>query len=52
MGNLVALANGKAGSLVDGEAVDLFGHVYFQTHAQQINIRDKANGKMIVSIRK
>ena len=52
MGHLVALANGKADSMVDGEAVDLFGHVYFQTHAQQKNNRDKANGKLIVSIRK
>lgn len=52
MRNLVALADGKSDNQVDGEAVDLFGHVYFQTHAQQINIRDKANGKLIVSIRK
>lgn len=50
--SLVALANGKAEGLVDGEMVDLFGHVYFQVHPQQINIRDKANGNLIVSIRK
>ena len=52
MRNLVALANGKAESQVNGEDVNLFGFVYFQVHAQQINIRDKANGKLIVSIRK
>jgi hypothetical protein len=46
------LADGKADSQVDGEAVDLMGHVYFQVHAQQINIRDKADGRLIVSIRK
>ncbi|MGI0045652.1 MAG: hypothetical protein ACREBB_00485 [Nitrosotalea sp.] len=33
-------------------AVEILGHVYFQVHSQQINIRDKANGKLIVSIRK
>ena len=52
MKNLVAIANGKNENQVDGEAVNLFGYVYFQIHSQQINIRDKANGKLIVSIRK
>jgi hypothetical protein len=46
------LANGKADSQVDVGAVEILGHVYFQVHAQQINIRDKANGKLIVSIRR
>jgi len=50
--SLVALASGKGDSQVDGQAVDLMGHVYFQVHPQQINIRDKANGRLIVSIRK
>jgi hypothetical protein len=49
---LVALANGKADSQVDGTAIELLGHVYFQVHLHQINIRDKANGKLIVSVRK
>ena len=52
MKNLVAIANGKNENQVDGESVNLFGYVYFQIHSQQINIRDKANGKLIVSIRK
>ncbi|MGI0087015.1 MAG: hypothetical protein ACREBI_03520 [Nitrosotalea sp.] len=34
------------------KAIELLGHVYFQVHPQQVNIRDKANGKLIVSIRK
>ncbi|MDE1826647.1 MAG: hypothetical protein KGH99_04480 [Thaumarchaeota archaeon] len=34
------------------KAVELLGHVYFQVHPQQINIRDKSNGKLIVSIKK
>lgn len=34
------------------KAIELLGYVYFQVHAQQVNIRDKANGKLIVSIRK
>ncbi|MGI0072704.1 MAG: hypothetical protein ACREA3_02685 [Nitrosotalea sp.] len=46
--SLAALEGGKAGE----EAVEILGHVYYQIHAQQINIRDKANGKMIVSIRR
>lgn len=50
--SLVALANGKADSQVGVESIEILGHVYFQVHAQQINIRDKANGKLIVSIRK
>ncbi len=50
--SLVAVADGKADNQVDGESVEILGHVYFQVHAQQINIRDKANGKLIVSIRR
>jgi hypothetical protein len=50
--SLVALANGKSEDQVDAGDIDLLGHVYFQVHAQQINIRDKANGKLIVSIRR
>jgi hypothetical protein len=46
--SLAALEGGKAGE----EVVEILGHVYYQVHAQQINIRDKANGKMIVSIRR
>ncbi len=50
MQNLVMLTNGK--SDLSKEEVELMSHVYFQVHSQQVNIRDKANGKLIVSIRK
>ena len=50
MQNLVSLADGKSG--VDSEAVRIMSHVYFQVHPEQVNIRDKANGRLIVSIRK
>lgn len=50
MQNLASLANGK--SEVDGSLVEVISHVYFQVHPQQVNIRDRANGKLIVSIRK
>jgi hypothetical protein len=52
LGNLAAVAEGKADSQASGEVVEILGHVYFQVHAQQLNIRDKANGKLIVSIRR
>ena len=52
MHSFVALGLGKNNSEVDGEIVKALSHVYFQVHSQQINIRDKANGKMIISIRK
>lgn len=47
---MAALANGKSGA--DGDMTEIYSYVYFQTHPQQINVRDKANGKLIVSIRK
>ena len=50
--SLAAVADGKADSQAGVESVEILGHVYFQVHPQQINIRDKANGKLIVSIRK
>ncbi len=50
MQNLVALANGRSDP--DNSSIELISHVYFQVHPQQVNIRDKANGKLIVSIRK
>lgn len=49
---LVAIGLGKNLEEIDGDALQTYGHVYFQVHPQQINIRDKANGKLIVSIRK
>lgn len=52
MHNLVDIGLGKNNQQMDGEAVGVLGYVYFQVHAQQINIRDKANGKVIISIRK
>lgn len=50
MQNLISLTNGKADA--SKELVEIMGHVYFQVHSQQVNIRDKASGKIIVSIRK
>ena len=50
MQNLVALTNGK--SEPDNSTIELMSHVYIQVHPQQVNIKDKANGKLIVSIRK
>ena len=37
-------------SKVDPESVDCLSHVVFAVHPQQINIRDLANGEIIVSI--
>lgn len=48
--DLISLANGKSDP--EKDLVEMMSHVYFQTHPQQVNIRDKANGKLIVSIRK
>lgn len=42
----------KKDSVEMEKAVELLGYVYFQVHPQQVNIKDKANGKLIVSIRK
>ncbi|MDE1766064.1 MAG: hypothetical protein KGI27_07300 [Thaumarchaeota archaeon] len=50
MKNLVAMSGGRSDA--DDGLVELMGHVYFQVHSQQVNIRDKANGRIIVSIRK
>lgn len=50
--SLVSMGLGKNHEELDGEVVQSMGHVYFQVHKQQINVRDKANGKLIVSIRK
>ena len=48
--NLISLANGHADT--GNDLVEMMSHVYFQVHPQQVNIRDRANGKIIVSIRK
>gem|GEM_PF-413467 len=50
MQNLISLANGKAEPAQN--LVEMMSHVYFQVHPEQVNIRDRANGKIIVSIRK
>ncbi|MEO9276801.1 MAG: hypothetical protein ABI340_03325 [Nitrososphaera sp.] len=52
MHSFVSMGLGKNDSSVDWDIVNVLSHVYFQVHPQQINIRDKANGKMIISIRK
>ena len=46
---------GTTGSIngeVSQELMDCLGYVNFEVHPQQINVRDKANGKMITSIRR
>lgn len=34
------------------DLIDSLGFVYFDMHPQQINVRDKANGKIIAIIRR
>lgn len=41
---------GKSDSVVTQELADCLGFVVFAVHPQQINIRDKANGKIIAVI--
>ncbi|MDA4131182.1 MAG: hypothetical protein OK457_10465 [Thaumarchaeota archaeon] len=41
---------GKSSSGVTPQLVDCLGFVVYSVHPQQINIRDKANGKIIVVI--
>lgn len=36
----------------DPETIESLGHVHFGVHPQQINIRDKTNEKLIISIEK
>ncbi len=52
MHSFIAMGLGKSDSELDKEIFRVLAHVYFQVHPQQINIKDRANGKMIVSIRK
>ena len=52
MRSLIAMGLGKNDREVDGGVAGILEHVYFQVHPQQINIKDKANGRLIVSIRK
>lgn len=49
------IAVGTTGSLdgeVSQELMDCLSYIWFEVHPQQINVRDKANGKIIVSIRR
>jgi hypothetical protein len=49
------IAIGTTGTLdgeVSQELMDCLSYVHFEVHPQQINVRDKANGKMIASIRR
>ena len=49
------IAIGTTGSLdgeVSQEMMDCLSYVNFEVHPQQINVRDKANGKIIASIRR
>ncbi len=49
------IAIGVTGSLdgtVSQKLMDCLSYVYFEVHPQQINVRDKANGKIIASIRR
>jgi hypothetical protein len=50
---LVAMGTtGNANGEVNQELLNSLNNVYFEEHPQQINIRDKANGKLIISLRK
>lgn len=50
---LVAMGTtGKVDGEVNQELLDSLNKVYFEVHPQQINIRDKENGKLIISLRK
>jgi len=51
----VLIAIGVTGSPdgdVSQESMDCLSYVNFEVHPQQINVRDKANGKIIASIRR
>ncbi len=45
-------AFGGADKDVDSKSFDCLSYVIFSVHPQQINIRDKANGKIISIIRR
>ncbi|MCL4436320.1 MAG: hypothetical protein M1503_03015 [Thaumarchaeota archaeon] len=50
---LVAMGTtGNVDGAVNQELLNSLNNVYFEVHPQQINIRDKANGKLIISLRK
>lgn len=36
----------------DSETIESVGYVHFDVHPQQINIRDKENDKLIISVEK
>jgi hypothetical protein len=49
------IAIGMTGSIdgdVSQELMNCLSYVNFEVHPQQINVRDKANGKIITSIRR
>ncbi len=50
---MIALVSaGDASEKVDDDSIACFGKVVFSVHPQQINVRDKENGKIIASIPK
>ena len=50
---LVAMGTtGNVDGEVNQELLDTLNKVYFDVHPQQVNIRDKENGKLIISLRK
>lgn len=50
---LVAMGTtGNVDGKVNQEVLDSLNNVYFEVHPQQVNIRDKKNGKLIISLRK
>ncbi len=49
---LIALSATRKGGDVSQELSDYLSNVRFEVHPEQINVRDKANGNMVVSIRK
>ncbi len=49
---LIAVGATSIDGEVGQEQTDYLGDVRFEVHPQQINVRDKANGKIVASIRR
>ena len=49
---LIAIGTGSIDGKVSQELIECLSNVNFEVHPQQINVRDKANGKIIASIRR
>ena len=49
---LIALSATRKGGDVSQELTDYLSDVRFEVHPEQVNVRDNANGNMVVSIRR